>query len=91
MKDLNTLLAIAGFVLALGGNITWAIILYGNGEKKKYAAERDFTHLRNNQKQMSEGIAHGFEEIERRFDVVDRDLLEIKAYLIRGRDIERRP
>ncbi|WP_255515568.1 hypothetical protein [aff. Roholtiella sp. LEGE 12411] len=25
MKDLNTLLAIAGFIVALGGNITWAI------------------------------------------------------------------
>jgi hypothetical protein len=89
MNNLNTLLAIAGFVLALGGNITWAIILYGNGEKKKYAAERDFTHLRNNQKQISDGIAHGFDELERRFDTLDRDLLEIKAWMIRGKGVDR--
>ncbi len=89
MKDLNILLAIAGFALALGGNITWAIILYGNSEKKKYAAERDFNHLRNNQSQISDGIADGFEEMDRRFDTLDRDLLEIKAWMIRGRPVDR--
>jgi len=89
MKDLNTLLAIAGFILALGGNITWAIILYGNAEKKKYAAQRDFGHLQNNQKQISDGLAHGFDEMERRFDIVDRELLRIEAYLIQSKAADR--
>jgi hypothetical protein len=83
--EINSLLPVAGFLLALGGNITWAIIMYGNSEKKKYAAERDFNHLRNNQKQMTDNIAHGFDTIERKIEILQRETLEIKAYLIRTR------
>jgi hypothetical protein len=84
MKDLNTLLSVAGFALALGGNITWAFVMFGNSQKKAYAAERDFNHLKNNQKDISDGIGMGFDEMDRRFDAVDRELLEMKAWLIRG-------
>ncbi|MBD2438250.1 hypothetical protein [Nostoc sp. FACHB-110] len=49
--------------------------------KKEYAAQRDFEHLRNNQKDISTGIALGFDEMERRFDLLDRDIIEIKAQL----------
>ncbi|BCL34251.1 hypothetical protein [Nostoc sp. MS1] len=80
----DTLLAIGGFILALGGNITWAIIMIANAQKKAYAAERDFNHLKNNQKDISDGIAMGFDEIERRFDYVDKELIELKSWLIRG-------
>ncbi|MEH1811925.1 MAG: hypothetical protein V7K26_03685 [Nostoc sp.] len=47
--------------------------------------ERDFVHLRNNQKDISNGVALGFNEMDRRFDNVDRELLEQKAWLIRGK------
>lgn len=81
---IETVLAIGGFALALGGNITWALIMFANAQKKAYAAERDFNHLKNNQKDISDGIAMGFDEIDRRFDQVDRELIEIKSWLIRG-------
>lgn len=45
--------------------------------------ERDFIHLRNNQLQISDGIASGFNEIEHRLDNLRQELIEIKAYLIR--------
>lgn len=50
--------------------------------KKEYAAQRDFEHVKNNLKQMGDSITHGFDELEGRFDAVDKELLRIEAYLI---------
>ncbi|MDZ8227536.1 hypothetical protein [Nostoc sp. ChiVER01] len=82
MKLPNDPLVIITFILALGGHVTWGIVFFANSIKRKYAAERDFNHLKNNQKQITDNIAFGFREIDERFDRTDRDLLEIKAYLI---------
>jgi hypothetical protein len=82
--SLQIYISLAAFSLALGGNIIWAFVSYATAEKKKYAAERDFNHLKNNQKQMSDGIVHGFEEIERQFAIQNKELVEIKAWLIRN-------
>ena len=57
--------------------------------KKEYAAQRDFEHLKNNQKQISDGIAHGFEDMEDMLRIQSRELGEIKAYLIRTRITDR--
>ncbi len=51
--------------------------------EKALNEERDFNHLRNNQMQISQGIATGFDEIERRLDHLREQMAEIKAYLIR--------
>ena len=82
MKLPNDPLVIITFALALGGHVTWAVVFFANSIKRRYAAERDFNHLKNNQKQITDNIAFGFKEIDDRFDRIDRDLLEIKAYLI---------
>lgn len=50
---------------------------------KEYAAQRDFEHLKNNQINISKGIADGFDELEEKIDDLQREILEIKAYLIR--------
>lgn len=94
MKELNvqTLIALGAFLLALLTNIfgvvIWYAVWYASSEKKKYAAERDFNHLRNNQKDISDGIAHIANDFDRRFDDLDKrlnqqdhSLLEIKTYL----------
>ena len=81
-QNINQILAIGGFILALGSNIVWAIISYGNIQKRKYASERDFNHLRNNQQQMTDAILRGFEDIEDKIDWLRGETLEIKAYLI---------
>lgn len=75
------LIALGGFLLGLIPYVVGTIVWYANSEKKKYAAERDFNHLRNNQKDISNGIAHLAEEIEGYFDVLNRDILEIKIRL----------
>lgn len=51
--------------------------------EKALNEERDFNHLKRNQEQISAGIAHGFDDIEGILQDLMRELLEIKAYLIR--------
>ncbi|MHC5735087.1 hypothetical protein [Nostoc sp.] len=46
--------------------------------------ERDFNHLRNNQIQISQGIATGFKDIEAGLDHLSEQVSEIKAWLIRN-------
>lgn len=75
---LEILVAMAvGFIPYLVNGVLWLV----NSEKKKYAAQRDFEHLKANQKEISNGIAHFAEEMEEYFEVLNRDILEIKIRL----------
>lgn len=90
--NMQTSIALGAFLLALFTNIfgvvVWYAVWYANAEKKKYAAERDFNHLKNNQKDISDGIAeiakdfdNRFDELDKRLNSIDHDLLEVKTYL----------
>lgn len=79
--DIQTTLAVAGFFLAIGSNLIWLLVTYANGEKKKYAAERDFNHIKNNQIQISQGIGLLTKDLDNRLDDIDKNLVEIKAYM----------
>ena len=81
------LLAFAG---ALSGWVAWWLNKRQQVVQKAVAAaekelndKRDFNHLVNNQIQISGGIADGFKDLEKMLDDLIRELLEIKAYLIR--------
>lgn len=64
-------------------------------QEAKAAAEkavndkRDFNHLIGNQRQISQNIAHGFEEIENQMKQQNDKLQEIKAYLIRNQKADK--
>lgn len=75
------LIAFCGVLVGLVPYGIGMIVWYANTEKKKYAAERDFNHLKNNQKDISNGIAHLAENIEHDLEVITRDILEIKIKL----------
>jgi hypothetical protein len=51
--------------------------------EKALNEKRDFNHLVNNQIQISDGIALGFKDVEEMLNDLIKELLEIKAYLIR--------
>jgi hypothetical protein len=66
--DLNSLLTLLTFLGggaagAIGG-IATAARWYADSEKKKYAAERDFNHLRKNQEQQAKNMELVMEEVE---------------------------
>ncbi|WP_017652564.1 hypothetical protein [Fortiea contorta] len=75
----NFFVALCSFALALFTTATGAILWYVNSEKKKYASERDFLHLKRNQEQISQAIAQVMIEMDRRLDLISHDILEIKA------------
>ena len=92
-------LSFAGFVLSLVVAASGWFFRYSDKQKferqqstqkavasaeKALNEERDFNHLRNNQIQISQGIATGFDEIERRLDHLREHVIEIKAYLIQN-------
>lgn len=90
--DANLGSFILGSVCAASGWVVWWFEKFQSDKQKsaqkaaeaatkEYAAQRDFEHLRNNQKDISTGIALGFNEVDKRFDALDRDILEIKAYI----------
>lgn len=72
-------IALAGFflsvIISLGSFVLW----FANSEKKKYAAERDFNHIRKNQEQTNLALNSILAEIDKRFDILDRDIIEIKS------------
>jgi hypothetical protein len=62
--EINSFISILTF-LAGAGSAVWGMVQwYAGAEKKKYAAERDFQHLRRNQEQMKESIKHITTEID---------------------------
>lgn len=92
--DLTLASFILGAIATASGWVLWwvtkiqndkfnAIKESTNAATKEYAAQRDFEHLKNNQINISKGIAEGFEDIERELLTLHNELLEIKAYLIR--------
>lgn len=78
--DWNTLIALASFV---GGVIASAITClkwYGNSQKKAYAAERDFQHLRRNYEQLAEAIKQVDHEVEQ----ININLVRLEGLILRN-------
>ena len=83
MPLLNTsdTIALLALLLAFTTTIGAVILSYIQSEKKKYAAERDFNHLKRNIQQLTESIRYQSKEFEDNFEQLQRDILEIKMYL----------
>lgn len=77
----SDLIALCSLFLACFTTLIGAILWYAQSEKKKYASERDFQHIRNNQKNISDSIALLTKDIEDKLDEISRDILEIKINL----------
>lgn len=77
----SDLIALCSLFLACFTTLIGAILWYTQSEKKKYASERDFQHIRNNQKNISDSIALLTKDIEDKLDNIARDILEINITL----------
>ncbi|AFY54395.1 hypothetical protein Riv7116_1854 [Rivularia sp. PCC 7116] len=83
MRDFNIsdLIAIGSLVITAISGIIAAAFWYANTEKRKYGLERDFAHLKNNYAQIQQSLNQVLTELDHRFDVAERDILEIKSVL----------
>jgi len=67
-------------VSLLGGSIAW----YRGIVQKKYAAERDFGHLKRSFEALSQNLGTMNQMLDQRFDRLDLGILELKALSYRG-------
>lgn len=62
--DIKNLASLATF-LAGAGSAVWGMLqYYSSSEKKKFAAEREFMHLKRNQEQMQQCLAKVMDELD---------------------------
>ncbi|MBE9119063.1 hypothetical protein IQ249_24715 [Lusitaniella coriacea LEGE 07157] len=96
--DIDSLVAVAGFGIGIFTSMGGVLVAYMRNrayrEKKEYAAERDFQHLKRNYLSLSEGMTSTQDEIDRQFRELQRNnddkfqqlnytLLEIKGAIER--------
>ncbi len=62
--DVQSLISLSTFLAGAGSAAFGMVKWYANSQKKAYAAERDFNHLRRNQEQMKESIKMLSEEVD---------------------------
>lgn len=67
-----------GILSLLAGFFLW----YKGSVEKRYAAERDFAHLRRNQEQLGDAIAAIDKFLDDRLDEQRVEMKEIKAYCL---------
>jgi len=61
---IETVISITSFLFGIGGTL-WAVLQwYAISQTKRYAAERDFQHLRANQEQLSQNLRVVLDELE---------------------------
>ena len=68
-------------VMGLGSFLSGILFWYKGSIEKRYAAQRDFGHLKRNYEQLSEGVGQLGEEMDRRLDSIDKRLQEISMIL----------
>jgi hypothetical protein len=54
---IKSVLSILTFLAGVGGGVLGMLRWFSTSERKKFAAEREFMHLRNNQEQMQRSLA----------------------------------
>ena len=79
--DLNNLITLLTFlgggIAGITGTLLGLARWYASSEKKKYAAERDFQHLKRAQEQLSEGLKLISEEVE----ILNKAVLRLETLL----------
>lgn len=76
---ISDLIAIVSLLTALISGVLTFVFWYATTAVKKYKFERSIEHLKNNHLQMQEGLNDFIKELDRRLDVIERDLFEIKV------------
>lgn len=68
---------IMGLLSFLGGLMLW----YKGSVEKRYAAQRDFGHLKRNYDQLTMGVDELGKDVDTRLDAIDKKLQEISMIL----------
>ena len=75
---LGLIATIIGTLLSVGSACFWIVSQNTQKEVKRYAAEREFGHIKNSLLQLTNNLTNEFQDIERRLDEIKADTQEIK-------------
>lgn len=78
IEILGLIATIIGTLLTIGSGIFWISQQNTQKEVKRYAAEREFGHIKNSMNQLTTNLANNFQDIERKLDDIAADIQEIK-------------
>lgn len=79
--SINDLIAVFSLLITISSTLAAVAFWYANSEKRKYGLERDFAHLKRSYKQIDQSLTFILKEFDRRFDIAERDILEIKSII----------
>lgn len=74
-------LEILSLCVGILGALFGALMFYKASVEKAYAAQRDFQHLQRNQEQITNLLQSNLQELDRRFDQIDKDVIELKNWI----------
>lgn len=77
--NINNVQIWIGLVIGVSTFLAGILAWYAGAIEKKYAAQRDFQHLKKNQEQIVSLTEQLFKEQDRRFDEIQRENDELKA------------
>lgn len=75
--SLEILAAVISTATFVGGILAW----YSANVQKRYAAQRDFEHLKRNYQQLAQNQTTILEVMDKRFDSLDRDADDVRQKL----------
>ena len=84
---LGIVTGVIGIIGAIVGGMTW----YKGSVEQRYAAQRDFGHLRRNQEQLITNVDRLFSDLENHLDRQDGEIQNLKLKLIELNSFNHRP
>lgn len=69
--------ALIGILTFIGGIVAW----YRGAVQKAYASQRDWEHVKNNQRELVQNLNFLFKELDSRLDRIDSQNTELKGML----------
>lgn len=78
MEITGVIIGSIGAMMGVGSGILWLLSQHASSTRKKYAAENDFKEIRKNQAELFAKLDNFFQDINHRFDGLEKDIQEIK-------------
>ena len=77
MTFIESAAAIIGILTFIGGVVAW----YRSAVQKEYASQRDWEHIKNNQRELVQNLNFLFKELDSRLDRIDNQNVELKGMM----------
>ena len=84
-ETLGLISALVGVFLSLGSGLLWWSNQKSEAEVKKYAAQREFGHVKYSLSQLSESLANELQDINGRLDKQTKEISDLRLLIVDSR------